>query len=76
VLERAGLKGSAREVPAEGLDAVVVFGMNGEPLLPDHGFLVRLLVPVWAAVTSVKWLGRLHVPETVVRTPWNTWTAT
>jgi sulfane dehydrogenase subunit SoxC len=88
VLERAGLKGSAREVLAEGLDAVrvrrplplekaledalVVFGMNGEPLLPDHGFPVRLLVPGWAAVASIKWLGRLHVSEAPVRTPWNT----
>jgi DMSO/TMAO reductase YedYZ molybdopterin-dependent catalytic subunit len=30
--------------------------MNGEPLMPEHGHPVRLVVPGWYAVASVKWL--------------------
>jgi DMSO/TMAO reductase YedYZ molybdopterin-dependent catalytic subunit len=90
VLERAGLKGTAREVMVESLDAVrmrrplpvekalehdtlLAFGMNGEPLPSDHGFPVRLIVPGWAAVASVKWVGSVHVSEHApLLSPWNT----
>lgn len=88
VLERAGLKETAREVMLEGLDVVrmrrplpvekamedtlLAFGMNGGLLAPDHGFPVRAIVPGWAAVASVKWLGRIHVSETPLSSPWNT----
>ena len=30
--------------------------MNGRPLEPQHGYPVRLLVPGWYGMTSVKWL--------------------
>ena len=30
--------------------------MNGGPLLPQHGFPLRLVVPGWYGMTSVKWL--------------------
>ena len=30
--------------------------MNGEPLQPQHGYPLRLLVPGWYGMTSVKWL--------------------
>jgi DMSO/TMAO reductase YedYZ molybdopterin-dependent catalytic subunit len=30
--------------------------MNGEPLPIQHGFPLRVIVPGWYAVTSVKWL--------------------
>ena len=33
--------------------------MNGAPLAPQHGFPLRLLVPGWYGMTSVKWLGRI-----------------
>jgi DMSO/TMAO reductase YedYZ molybdopterin-dependent catalytic subunit len=33
--------------------------MNGELLEPDHGFPVRLFVPGWYGVASVKWLDRI-----------------
>lgn len=88
VLERAGIKETARDVMAESLDAVrmrrplpvakamddalLVYGMNGETLPPDHGFPVRLVVPGWSGVASVKWLGRLHVAEEPLYSPWNT----
>jgi DMSO/TMAO reductase YedYZ molybdopterin-dependent catalytic subunit len=38
--------------------------MNGQPLLPQHGAPLRLLVPGWYGMTSVKWLTRIEaVPE-------------
>jgi DMSO/TMAO reductase YedYZ molybdopterin-dependent catalytic subunit len=42
-------------------DTMVVWAMNGEPLAPDHGAPVRLFVPGWVGVASVKWLERLEV---------------
>src|SRR5690606_13008026 len=36
---------------------------NGEPLTPEHGYPVRLIVPGWYGVASVKWLERMHVTE-------------
>jgi DMSO/TMAO reductase YedYZ molybdopterin-dependent catalytic subunit len=46
-------------------DTLLALRMNGEPLTPSHGFPVRLLVPGWYGVSSVKWLTRLEA----VRTP-------
>ncbi len=38
--------------------------MNGQPLLPQHGAPLRLLVPGWYGMTSVKWLTRIEaVPD-------------
>jgi|GEM_PF-18262 len=36
--------------------ALVAYAMNGEPLPLQHGRPVRLIVPGWYAVASVKWL--------------------
>jgi sulfane dehydrogenase subunit SoxC len=33
--------------------------MNGQPLLPQHGAPLRLLVPGWYGMTNVKWLARV-----------------
>lgn len=53
-------------------DTVLALGMNGELLPPDHGFPARVVVPHWAAVASVKWIGRIHVSEGPLFSPWNT----
>jgi DMSO/TMAO reductase YedYZ molybdopterin-dependent catalytic subunit len=37
-------------------DAILAYEMNGQPLLPQHGAPVRLLVPGWYGMASVKWL--------------------
>jgi DMSO/TMAO reductase YedYZ molybdopterin-dependent catalytic subunit len=37
-------------------DCLLAHAMNGEPLSVPHGFPLRLIVPGWYAVTSVKWL--------------------
>jgi sulfane dehydrogenase subunit SoxC len=40
-------------------DVLLAYGMNGAPLLPQHGFPLRLLVPGWYGMTQVKWLTRI-----------------
>lgn len=42
-------------------DTLLVLRMNGEPLTADHGAPVRLFVPGWYGVASVKWLARAEV---------------
>lgn len=41
-------------------DVLVVWAMNGAPLLPQHGFPLRLVVPGWYGMASVKWLNRIE----------------
>ena len=89
VLNRAGLKKSARDMMPEGLDdlkvrrpmpvakalqedTLLVYAMNGQPLPPDHGFPVRVLMPGWIGVANIKWLGRLEVSEQPLFSNWNT----
>lgn len=42
-------------------DVMLVWAMNGQPLLPQHGFPLRLVVPGWYGMASVKWLDRIEV---------------
>nr|WP_232328469.1 sulfite oxidase [Kibdelosporangium sp. MJ126-NF4]CEL22422.1 FIG01130718: hypothetical protein [Kibdelosporangium sp. MJ126-NF4]CTQ89277.1 FIG01130718: hypothetical protein [Kibdelosporangium sp. MJ126-NF4] len=53
-------------------DVLVAYEMNGQPLPPDHGFPVRLVVPSWIGIASIKWLGEIEVSETPLVSPWNT----
>ncbi|OJZ74492.1 hypothetical protein BRW65_09415 [Mycobacterium paraffinicum] len=41
--------------------ALVAYAMNGEPLPLQHGRPVRLIVPGWYSVASVKWLTEIDV---------------
>lgn len=41
-------------------DVLLVDEMNGAPLQPQHGFPLRLIVPGWYGVASVKWLLRIE----------------
>jgi sulfite oxidase len=43
--------------------ALVVTTMNGQPLTPDHGFPVRMVVPGYIGARSVKWLHRIVVSD-------------
>jgi DMSO/TMAO reductase YedYZ molybdopterin-dependent catalytic subunit len=45
--------------------AIIAYAMNGRPLPPDHGAPLRLVVPGWYGVASVKWL----VSVTALSTP-------
>jgi sulfane dehydrogenase subunit SoxC len=40
-------------------EVLLVYEVNGAPLPPQHGSPVRLLVPGWYGMTSVKWLRRI-----------------
>jgi DMSO/TMAO reductase YedYZ molybdopterin-dependent catalytic subunit len=48
-------------------DTLLALSMNGEPLTPSHGFPLRLLVPGWYGVASVKWLTRLTAAVSAFR---------
>lgn len=41
-------------------DVLVVYAMNGQPLLPQHGAPLRLVVPGWYGMASVKWLAMIE----------------
>jgi DMSO/TMAO reductase YedYZ molybdopterin-dependent catalytic subunit len=41
-------------------EVILVYAMNGQPLEPQHGFPLRLIVPGWYGMTSVKWLARVE----------------
>ncbi|WP_278313423.1 molybdopterin-dependent oxidoreductase [Lolliginicoccus levis] len=44
-------------VMAEGSNAMIAIGMNGEPLPVEHGFPVRMVVPgLYGYVSATKWL--------------------
>ncbi|WP_370287615.1 sulfite oxidase [Nocardioides sp.] len=53
-------------------DALLAWGANGRPLLPDHGFPLRLVLPGWVGIASIKWLGELEVARRELTSPWNT----
>ncbi len=89
VLERAGVKRTARDVMPEGLDqkrvkrpmpiekaladdTLLVYAMNGQPLPPDHGFPMRVLVPGWVGIAHIKWVGRIDVSEEPLYSEYNT----
>jgi DMSO/TMAO reductase YedYZ molybdopterin-dependent catalytic subunit len=41
-------------------EVMLVYEMNGRPLEPQHGFPLRLIVPGWYGMASVKWLTRVE----------------
>jgi sulfane dehydrogenase subunit SoxC len=47
------------EALADGV--LLAHSVNGVPLPPQHGFPLRLVVPGWYGMTSVKWLARITV---------------
>lgn len=77
LLDEAGVLPTARWVQAEGADAaamtrsvplsiclddaMIALFQNGEPLRPEQGFPMRLLLPGVEGNASVKWLRRLNV---------------
>jgi len=65
----AGIQGGvaqnfARSLPiSEALrpDVVLAYRMNGADLPPQHGYPLRLVVPGWYGMASVKWLSSIKV---------------
>lgn len=53
----------ARSLPLEKAlhpDTLLALEMNGAPLPPEHGAPVRLVVPGWYGMASVKWVARIE----------------
>lgn len=44
-------------------DVMVAYAMNGDDLPREHGAPLRLVVPGWYGMASVKWLARLRLLE-------------
>jgi sulfane dehydrogenase subunit SoxC len=42
-------------------DVLVAYAQNGEPIRPEQGYPLRLIVPGWEGNINVKWLRRLKV---------------
>ena len=77
VLREAGMKPDATWMLAEGSDAaamtrsiplgpamddaVLCYAQNGEPLRPEQGYPLRLLLPGWEGNACIKWLRRLKL---------------
>jgi sulfane dehydrogenase subunit SoxC len=79
LLKEAGVQKGATWILAEGADAIkhsksisldkamddalVAYGQNGEPIRPEQGFPLRLLVPGWQGISNVKWLRRIKLVD-------------
>jgi sulfane dehydrogenase subunit SoxC len=79
LLKEAGVQKGATWITAEGADAskhsksipigkalddaIVAYGMNGEPIRPEQGFPLRLVTPGWQGINNVKWLRRIEVVD-------------
>ena len=44
-------------------EVLLAVAMNGEPLAPEHGFPLRVVVPGFAGVRSPKWLAAIEVRD-------------
>jgi sulfane dehydrogenase subunit SoxC len=79
ILEQAGLQKKGTWIIAEGADdykhsksipigkamddALVAYAQNGEPVRPEQGFPLRLVVPGFQGINNVKWLHRINVVD-------------
>ncbi len=85
LLNEAGLQPAARFVTFEGQDeyfttvpleralderALLVHRMNGEPLLPEHGFPLRVLLTGVYGQKQPKWISRLLVSDQNEKGTW------
>lgn len=65
----SGLQGGVRQQFARSLpvsealrpDIVLAYRMDGNDLPPQHGYPLRLVVPGWYGMASVKWLSSINV---------------
>ena len=53
-------------------DTILAYAMNGDVLPPAHGFPVRVVVPGWIGINSIKWVGRIVVSEDTIYVERNT----
>ncbi|MCD6028364.1 MAG: oxidoreductase molybdopterin binding protein [Thermomicrobiales bacterium] len=87
LLEEAGVNPDAVDIvfrAADGYDdsiplaqamhptTLLVTGMNGEPLPPDHGFPARLIVPPIYGMKNVKWVEQIEAVDHDYQGFWQT----
>lgn len=53
-------------------DTIVAYEMNGGPIPHKHGFPLRLIVPGWYAMASVKWLCKISAIDHAFEGPFQT----
>jgi DMSO/TMAO reductase YedYZ molybdopterin-dependent catalytic subunit len=53
-------------------DVILAYAMNGERLPVEHGYPLRLIVPDWYAMASVKWLTEIEVAAEPLQGPFQT----
>src|SRR5579864_590943 len=79
LMKEAGVQNGASWIVAEGAeevkgssslplakvmdDCLVAYGMNGEPLRPQQGFPLRLIVPGFEGIHQIKYLRRIKVVD-------------
>lgn len=65
IAEGADAGALTRSVPlAKGLDdAMIALYQNGERVMPNNGYPMRLLLPGWEGNMNVKWLRRIELTE-------------
>ena len=87
LLQEAGLQKGARWLLAEGAemqkhsvsiplakgmdDALLAYAQNGEPVRPENGYPLRLLVPGFEGTRNVKWLRRIKVGDEPFMSKWD-----
>ncbi|KAI0630568.1 hypothetical protein C8Q77DRAFT_1133937 [Trametes polyzona] len=54
-------------------DVMLVFGMNGRVLHPDHGYPLRLIIPGYVGGRQVKWLKKIWVTKEPNRSHYHIW---
>ncbi|MEM7197935.1 MAG: molybdopterin-dependent oxidoreductase [Pseudomonadota bacterium] len=62
--DRARIEPFARSLPAKMAmqsQALLATHMNGQVLLPQHGFPLRLIMPGWYGMASIKWLQEIRI---------------
>lgn len=67
-VERGQEQDYARSLPLDEArldDVLLATSANGQPLLPQHGFPLRLVVPGWYGMAHVKWLRTIEVVDHV-----------
>jgi DMSO/TMAO reductase YedYZ molybdopterin-dependent catalytic subunit len=65
----------ARSLPMEKAfhpDTLIAYAYNGRPIPYKHGYPLRLIVPQWYAMASVKWLKRIKVIDHSFQGPFQT----
>lgn len=71
-----GLEGEhpfARSIPIDVAlhpDTLIAYSLNDKPITYKHGYPLRLIVPKWYAMASVKWLKRITVLDKPFKGPY------